>query len=68
MKSFVSKGVTCKLCLEQWDTQNWIICLVKCAIQSNKKLKYIKFLNRHIGVRHLLLLLLFIRICVYLTA
>jgi len=33
IKSFVSKGVTCKLCLQQWDTNNWIICLVKCVAQ-----------------------------------
>jgi len=46
IKSFVCKGVTCKLCLQELDTQNWIICLVKCIIQIvYKKLKYVKFLT-----------------------
>ena len=26
IKSFFSKGVTCKLCLQEWSTKNWIIC------------------------------------------
>jgi len=45
IKSFVPKGLTCKLCLQQWDTSNWIICVVKCIIQIvSKKLKYVKYL------------------------
>jgi len=57
IKSFVSKGVTCNLCLQQWDTQNWIICLVKCVIQIvSKSLKfhnftYVNFLDT-IGITH----------------
>ena len=44
--SFVSKGVTCQLCLQQWDAQNWMFCHVKCIIQIvSKKLKYGKFLT-----------------------
>jgi len=46
IRSSVSKGVTCKLCLQEWDILNWIICLVKCIIQIvSKKLKYVKFLT-----------------------
>jgi len=48
IKSFVSKGVMRKLCLQEWDTLNWIICLVKCITQIvSKKLKYVKFLTVH---------------------
>jgi len=39
IKSFVSKGVTCKLCLQEWDTRQMIQFYVSHSCKHNLPLE-----------------------------